>query len=709
MLVRNPLLLLPAHVINGIAVALGVASVQALVTAIGGHGAALAALTGAICSSLADVPVTPSRTWRRVLLAGAIACVVSVFVHAVRAHPLVLGFAVGIIAFISIMTLAWGPRAGPISFVGVLAFIFTMAAPEAESFGQILREAGWTALGATLYFGWSLLSSSLLQRRLRTLALADALEVTAQLLRSRARLLEERPRTGEASEVLQAWIENEARLDERLQLARDLVLENLENVSARHQATLLLLTIDLRDTLLASELDTDLLGTDPPGQRIREILSLSLLTYALAVDEMEEAVRFRRPLPAQRDMRTMLESLADPGVFPEGDARIRLLGTLLDRGRHMRDDLGQMQALLHGGPDHLPLNQEELRLFISAEGWPLSALKRHATFRSPVLRHALRGGIALSAAYFIGEALPWASHPVWLILSVAVVLRGNLEQTLSRRNVRVAGTVLGCLVILGLSRLGAGWVSNATFIVAVGIAHSFATRRYLVTATAATVMALLQAHLASPGDGFAVFERIGDTFLGALLAWGFSYVLPSWEKRALPAILTRVRKALAQLSAEVLHWPDKGAPELQLRLARREVYEALGSVAASAQRTGVEPERVRLSLNALAAVLRHSHALLAHLASVRVMLARRTDELDRPEAEAALQASAAVIKRALDTEAQPAADAAQEEAGVPDLPTQLAGAALMPWLHRRLKLAEQSALSVAHAAQSLRPVPKPKT
>jgi hypothetical protein len=177
----------------------------------------------------------------------------------------------------------------------------------------------------------------------------------------------------------------------------------------------------------------------------------------------------------------------------------------------------------------------------------------------------------------------------------------------------------------------------------------------------------------------------------------------------LPTILTRVRKALAQLTAEVLHWPDKGAPELQLRLARREVYEALGSVAASAQRTGAEPARVRLSLNALAALLRHSHALLAHLASVRGMLTRRADELNRPEAEAALQASALKIAQLL--EASPAAgstipDTAQE---APDLPTQLAGEALMPWLHRRLKLAEQAAALVADAAGTLQTAPKPKS
>jgi uncharacterized membrane protein YccC len=703
MITRIPLLLrVPAHLINGIAVALGVGLIQALVSAVGGAAAALPALTGVICSSLADVPVTPNRTLRRVPLAGLIACVVSTLVHLCRPFPAALGSVMALVAFASVMALAWGPRAGPISFVGILAFIFTMAALPPANPAEIFRDALWTALGAVLYFAWSLAASALLQPRYRTLALAAALGAMGQLLRARAQLLDSEPRGDAGSAELRAWIENEARLDERLQLARDLLFVKLDTTRSRHQAALLLLTIDLRDTLLASELDTDLLGQDAAGKQVRGVLIAGLHTYTAALEEMEQAVRYGRTLATGSDFNPLLDRIAAEGAFPEGDARSRLLPVLSDRGRHMRDDIAQMQALMHGGPEHLPLAQSELQLFISAEGWPLSALKRHATLRSPVLRHALRAAIALSCAYFVGKALPWASHPAWLILSVAVVMRGNLEQTLSRRDARVAGTVLGCLVVLGLSQLGTAWVSAATFIVAVGVAHSFVTTRYLVTATGATVMALLQAHLASPGGGYAVFERLGDTFLGALLAWGFSYVLPSWERRALPGIVTRVKKALAQLSAEVLRWPDESVSELQLRLARREVYEALGSVAATAQRTGVEPERVRVPLVALAALLRHSHALLAHLASVRVMLTRRSDELDRAEAELALQAAAADVATSLGADPKQDAQAApapQEES--PELPAQLAGEALLPWLRRRLILAEQAAQRVAAVAQVL--------
>jgi uncharacterized membrane protein YccC len=712
--ILNILLHPPAHVVNGLTVALGIGLVQASVNALGGSTAALAAVTGAVCSSLADVPITPSRTWRRVLTAALIACLVSLIVHVLRPYPVTLGLTIALISFAATMMMVWGPRAGPTSFVGILAFIFSIAAPapppEAAALQHALMQSGWAAAGALLYFAWAVASSALLQPRYRTLALASALAAVAQLLRSRADLVSGVRTHSDGSPELQAWIETEAQLDERLQLARDLLFVKLDSEPARRQAALLLLAIDLRDTLLTSELDIDLLGDDDPGKKIRQVLAADLMACADAVTDMYAAVRFERALPSREDAHAPLQSLAAEALFGENDLRLQLFNVLVTRRRHIFYDLAQMQALMHGAPVQLPLADGELQLFVSPEGWPLGVLKRHTSLRSPVVRHALRMAIALTSAYFIGYSLPWAfgrsmlwsSHPAWLVLSVAVVLRGNLEQTLSRRNTRVAGTILGCLIVLSLSRLGAVWVTSATFLVAVGVAHSFVNQRYLVTSAAASVMALLQAHLLSPHEGFAVFERITDTFLGALLAWGFSYVLPSWEKNALERVVERVQTSLAQLATEVLHWPRDENSELQLRLARREVYDALGNVAALAQRTSVEPKRVRISLERLAALLRHSHALLAHLASVRVLLGRRLAELDRAEAEPPIVAACAVVQRLLKADARksarPKATAADDGTASP---TQLPAGGLMHWLRRRLRLAEQTAAEVTRVAGAL--------
>lgn len=696
------LLRLPAHVINGVGVALGVALIQTFVGVLGGPAAGLVASSGAIYASLADLPNTPGRTWRRVLAAALVGCAGSVVVSLLTPYPVVLGFALALIAFASAMALAWGPRAGPLSFVGILAFVFSMAAPPAAGLAPLLLHAGWTVLGATLYLAWAVGVTVALQPRYRTLALAATLAATAQLLRSRAALLAEPPGQTNGTPPLQGWIRNEAALDERLQAARDLLFAAPESAQAQRQTALLLLAIDMRDTLLAHELDLDLLGHDDAATRVRSALAANLNASADALDGMQEVLRLSKvPQPAGESDRALPE-LEAAGLFPARDPRAALNPVLLARARHISEDLVQMQALMHGGGAQPSLSRDELQLFVSPEGWPLAALRQHARPSSPVLRHALRYAVALCSAYFIGRALPWASYPYWLVLSVAVVLRGNLEQTLSRRNDRIAGTLFGCVLVLGLAQLAVTWLSRAAFIISVGVAHSYVMRRYVATAAAGTVMALLQAHLTHPLGGFAVPERLADTVLGALLAWGFSFVLPSWERRGLSRIAARVTQSLAALACQVLRWPEGPASDAASRLARREVYDTLGSVAATAQRTGAEPQRVRVSLSALATVLTQSHALLAHLAAVKLVLTRRAAELDRQETEIALRAAAEDVQWRLGSAHLPDPDPRpHEEDDQPALPAQPPEYALMPWLRRRLRMASLAAARVAQAVHAL--------
>jgi len=362
-----------------------------------------------------------------------------------------------------------------------------------------------------------------------------------------------------------------------------------------------------------------------------------------------------------------------------------------------------MQAIVWGDAPAQTLAHNQLQLFVSVEGWPLAALRPHLNLASPVLRHALRASAALTAAYFIGLVLPWSSHPHWLVLSVAVVLRGSLEQTLMRRNLRIAGTVAGCLIVLALSHLATTWLSTAVYLGATGLAHAFTVVRYFVTATAATVMALLQDHLANPLGGFAVVERLADTAIGAFLAWAFSYVLPSWERQSLPRLLTRLTRALDAMADQAMRLPEEGSDDIGARLARREVYEALRAIASAAQRSRVEPKAVRLPAQLFADLLAHSHAFMAHLAAVRVLLARRGHELDRTRSQLALTGVRIRIGQLLLHPFDAAAeDARAVDTTMLELPADAPALALMPWLERRLQMACMAAADTARAAAALR-------
>jgi len=701
----RPWRLLPAHVVNGVATAVGIGCIDLLTVELAGSHAAALVVSGAVCASIADLPNAPSRTWHRVGAAALLSFLAALAVDLLRSRPGALGAVVVVVAFFAMMALAWGARAGAVSFAPVLSMIFSMAVPPAE---HELSIAAWSACGGVAYLGWSLLAGAVLQPRYRTLALVAALRAAAELFRSRAGVLVSyRVLAGEAP-PLASWIGGEARLAERLQAARDLVYPATETADWQRDVAILLRIIDLRDALLTSRLDVELLGADAAGREILERTAAALRAIGARLDDAAESLRDGTP-PAAGGASEALRDVADVAdelALPAGDARVRLLPVLQGRLDRLAGDVARIRGLMHGDREPLPLSAEQLQRFVAPEGWPLRALKPHWRRDSLVLRHAVRMSLALGTAYYLGVALPWAAHPYWLVLSVGVVLRGSLGDTLARRNARVLGTVLGCLVVVGVSRVASEGFVSAAFLAALATAHSFVTQRYWVTATAASVMALLQSHLVNPEAGFAIAERIADTFLGAMLAWSFSYVLPSWERRGVPEAIGRALRELADYAAHSLRAGSGDA--VDERMARRKAYEALAALGAALSRSRVEPRGVRLPIRRLAALLDHGERFLAHLSLLRHSLARLDRAAELGRVEATLAEALATVRvnldlRAADADAERRAADVAAAAGADELellPAQPPAEDVVPWLSRRLSQLVHEAAEIRAAAQA---------
>jgi len=285
---------------------------------------------------------------------------------------------------------------------------------------------------------------------------------------------------------------------------------------------------------------------------------------------------------------------------------------------------------------------EGLRSLISPAGWSLAPLRRQLHWRAPTLRYALRATLAMACALALSLVLPWHSHPHWLLLTVAVVMRGNLEQTLARRDARIVGTLVGCALGLTLLATQPGFVERfAVLALSMAVAHAYVVRDYRVTTTAAAVMALVQANLfaASVHPVWQdAAERLADTLIGAAIAWGFSYVLPAWEKGQLPGLVRQLRHALSRYGHHVLQWQEGASPMLERTQTRREVYDAIWLLAQALQRTAREPGYAGSWSPQLEALLVRSHRLIGLLAVVRIVLIHRRDDLHAPSAMAAVEA-----------------------------------------------------------------------
>jgi len=652
-------------VLNGLSVGVGLACLTAIVGALAGMPAAITAASGASTASVADTVCAPQAKWQQMLPAVLSTLLVAALVA--LSHPSLLWLTVVVLltTFTSIFWMAWGKRGGPQTFVMILTLVFQMAAfsQQPMSLAQAGQHLLWVGLGAAGMAAWSALSIRVLARRYRTLALADSLQALAKMMRSQAQWTQSH-QPGQANgqrEALLTLIAQQAGIADVFQSARDLLYSQAEAPGCtpltRRQIEGLIHIVNLRDVVQACQLDLDRLPDQAETAQVVARVAGQLMALADRLDNMALCWRTNRRWPPMASPSQDMAWPDSPDAFP-------VLASLGRRCRHMQ----ALVALIAQSHDeaHQPAHQAAqdtiLRTLVSPTQWTWGPLKAQLRLQSPVLRYAMRATLAMACADALAHVLPWTSHPHWLLMTVAVVMRGNLEQTLARRDARVQGTLVGCLIASALlSSAGhTAWLFLALAI-ALSLAHGFVLINYRVTAAAGAVLALVQGHLFNPTDHPALLdaaERLGDTLIGAALAWAFSYVLPSWERQQLPRLAQRLMQAQAHYTHHALRWHLAHPRSSRRSLARREVYDVLWLLSQSLQRMAKEPRRTQGWATALESLLVHSNRLISQLSAIKGLLTVRHQELDEAIVAPALQKAEAQIRASLQGEAAPAVNAA---------------------------------------------------
>ena len=702
------------YVANGLSVAFGLLLISGGIHLFLGPFAAAVGSVGVIVCIPPDQPAPRRGKFWHLLPAALVGLPLFFAVQALHSAPIPLGLLLVPASFVAFLAAAWGKRGLPISISVMLAMIFSMAVPAYAESATAVPSSLYFALGAGLYLVYATLANAVLNARYRSQLLADTLLALGGLMRTQAEQF--RPATvgegGARLPLIGQLLQRQATLADDLQTARDILLDSPRTERRQLLAGMLMQVLEMRDHLLACELDLDTLktraGHEPILGELREVLN----ALADEIEQLADAL-LRGRQPALFDSRRpQLAALHWEEEAPPSDC-ISPSPAVLARGLASRigtinDEVLHLIALARGEaePD-LAVVRAAWQMFVSPASWswrPFVALWR---WDAPPLRHAIRAALAIGTAYAISVALPWGTHDYWILLTIVVVLRGSLAQTLERRNSRVAGTLMGCILAGALlSAHASPFLLLVVVTLAQALAHAFAIRRYLVTAVAATVLGLVQAHMLSAGasPSFDILERVADTLIGVAIAWAFSYVLPSWERTQIPALVTRTLAAQARHARVALGLGQLQAvdnePEVEWRLARREAYDSLSALVQATQRSLSEPRAVRPPLEPLSRLLAHSYQLLAQLTAVKTMLLLRRGRLNPEQIRAPLMQAVERIEDTLIVSAPaaaprtPSSDASPDPVVLPD-PFE---SDLSPWLLRRLDLAAGIAVQLRHDA-----------
>lgn len=708
----RPFLALSAPLLNGLGIGAGLLLCTGVIAPLWGLPAAIAASSGYGAVGVADTVTTPASKPAAMLPAVVGAVLVAGLVALTHGHAVAEATTVLLVTFSALLWTAWGKRGMPQSFVMILSLIFQMAAFREVPMDRsaALAHLAWVGVGAVGMGLWAELTAVVLAARYRTLALADSLQNLSELIRTQARWTRDRAEpdaSATSQQDLLSLIRQQAALADVFQSARDLLYDRAtEARDPRRRCEIdgLIHVVNLRDVVLACQLDIDQLPTSPSTRTALLRLAHFLTWHADRVAAMAHSVRFNAPMPAMAPA---------PRVLAPEDSRA--LQSLARRAAHLHDHCNALSAALQGQTPGPHPEAALLASLVSPATWSVAVLRRQLHLRAPTLRYALRATLAMACAVWLSHHLPWHSHPHWLLLTVAVVMRGSLEQTLARRDARVVGTLAGCALASALLWLPLGMPARFVLLaLSMALAHAYVVRDYRITTTAAAVMALLQAKMFATGVHpvwLDAAERLADTLIGAALAWGFSYVLPSWERGQLPALIQRLQQALNRYAHHVLHWQEGAALAPERTHARREVYDAIWLLAQALQRTVREPAYAGSRTPHLEALLIRSHRLISQLAVVRIVLMHRQPDLHGPTATQAIahtdRALHAWLAVAPDV-APPAPPRPAPGALDPQDDAVLVSHALpepqgdpTPWLLRRLAQIEAEAAAWADAARGV--------
>lgn len=716
------------YVLCGLSAGFGLFVIAALTHVFLGSFASAAASVGAITIIPPDQVAPKHRKAWQLVPAAVIGLPLFFGVQLLRDDPLRLGLLLVPAAFIAFLGAAWGKRGIPVSISAMLAIVFSMAAPEGADHDTPLRTSAYFAVGAGAYLVYATIANVVLNARYRVQAIADVLLAVARLMRIEERHF--KPGGVHDTGPVAGTIRAQATLADQLQSARDMLLESPRTRRRQQLAAMLIQTLEMRDHLLACELDLDVLVSRRDQEDVLRELRRVLTALAAEIEDIADALLLGRRPVAFESHRPRLASLpfdatgdadsaVENAVGADGAPSSALLARgLASRVGYLDDEAMRIVALARGDAQpNLALVRATWQMFVSPTSWSLRPFFSLWRWDAPPLRHAIRAACAIGVAYSISLALPWGTHPYWILLTIVVVLRGSFAQTIERRNARMIGTLVGGLLAQALLvNDPPAWVLLVVLPVAQGIAHAFGVRRYVVTAVAATVVALVQAHLLSENASltFEAVERIVDTLMGVGIAWAFSFLLPSWESTQIPALVNRVLVAHARHAKLALGLGQLEAvdnqPELEWRLARREVYDALSALVQATQRSLAEPRGVRPPFEPLSRFVARSYQLLAQLTAVKTMLLLRRGRLHADQLALPLQSTANAIAATLSSvgtsmrphegSIAPVADETAATASA-DLPDPFAHD-LSPWLLRRLGLARDIALQVGGDATDVR-------
>ncbi|MBV8665386.1 MAG: FUSC family protein [Burkholderiaceae bacterium] len=646
----NPRTFLFSHYFyTGLRIAVGVIGLTLLALYFTNLPVAMTVCVGALCTSFMDLP-SPLRHKFHEMLACVLFCsVVSLVITLCAPIHWLLGVMLVLVSFIASMMVIYGRKTMPLQFAALL--IMTLSMENELSAGQAVLHSLLFLAGASAYLAYAMTAAWVFRFRIKQQVLAEALFELAKYIEIKSGFYDVHTDLHEQFNLL---VRQQSVLAERQQASRDMILRG--NPDARDMISVQVHygMLDLYELVLATHADFALLHKHLADADILDVLHSMARKAAQDTESIAFAVTRARPSFSSVDYRPERQAIEAEiarlqAADPNGEA-LTLLRTSFNKLNSVADTIAKLHVATQKVDGELPIVPGvDMTPFLSQQKYELGVLLSNLHWQSPTFRFALRLSMAVAFGLLVAEHLPYASHGYWIVLTIVIVLKPTFSMTKQRRGDRLIGTLIGCvLTALILHYVHAPLaLLGFLFLATVGV-PSFLYVKYRYAAVFASMQILLQIALLAPGSHHVIGERLLDTVIGVAIASLFSFVLPSWEYRALPELIRNVLEANRRyLGATSDLLTGKVGDDFVYRICRKRFFDSVGSLGAALVRMLDEPPSKHHAVEDIHLFIVDNYLVAAHIAALRLLLRRHLQGLPRELVSESLRLSFAQAEQVL--------------------------------------------------------------
>ena len=609
-------------VILSIAISLPIAVFSYL----GNYEIGVAIAIGCLLSSPSDIQGSFSHKIIGVFLAAVLAGLVSlIFGYAsVKLWILlpVLAFLVFGIAYLAV----FGFRASLVAFSGLFAIVLSFANISTEL--EVWERALLIVLGGLWYLSLSVLWHYLNPKRATEQLLAQTIELTAEYVKIRSKLLTD---AANRESLQKELFRIQGELNEKHESLRDTLIRSRLNFGnsnyARKRLLIFIELVDILELAIANPVDYDKMDKVFGNNSVMP-KKLSSLVESLGIQLEEIAVSLQKnSYYTQKEIRDNLDSIQDGfSAFRENldsndnKEHMFLLQNLFDYLERQAQKINTIVRILYNLEDRkkvFPKKKEVLK-FITPQDYDPKILLENLNLNSTIFRHSLRLAVVVLVGFSIGAYFS-LDNAYWILLTIIVIMRPNYGLTKERSKQRIIGTLIGGAIAIGIVFFVKNQVVYAVLgLISLTLAFSLVQRNYKTAAVFITLSIVFIYSLLQPDVYNVIQYRIIDTMVGAgLAAFGNLVLWPAWEVKGIKNVMLKSIEANKIYLEEIARfYKKKGSLPTSYKLARKNAFLETGNLNTAFQRMTQEPKSKQKEISEVYEIVGINQTFLGALASL---------------------------------------------------------------------------------------------